>query len=67
MIRESRNLGDSRGQQGITNLEVSGCSQRSAWGAKLLDWASHSRGQSSEGGFVDCGSRRLHRPCAALS
>jgi hypothetical protein len=34
-----RNLGDNRGQQGITNLEVSGGSQRLAWGAKLLDWA----------------------------
>jgi hypothetical protein len=34
-----RTLGDSRGQQGITNLEVSGRSQRLAWGAKLLDWA----------------------------
>jgi len=34
-----RNLGDNRGQQGITNLEVSGGSQRSTWGAKLLDCA----------------------------
>jgi hypothetical protein len=38
-----RNLGDSR-QQGITNLEVSGRSQRLAWGAKPLDWVSHGGG-----------------------
>jgi hypothetical protein len=30
-------LGDNRGQQGITNLEVSGGSRRLAWGVKLLD------------------------------
>jgi hypothetical protein len=36
---DGRNLGDSKGQQETTNLEVSGGSQRLAWGAKLLDWA----------------------------
>jgi hypothetical protein len=34
-----RNLGDSSGQQGIMNLEVSGRSQHLAWGAKPLNWA----------------------------
>ena len=33
------NLGDSKGQQETTNLQVSGGSPRSTWGAKLLDWA----------------------------
>jgi hypothetical protein len=32
-----RNLGDSKGQQGITNLEVSSPSQYLAWGAKPLE------------------------------
>jgi hypothetical protein len=32
-----RNLGDSKGQQGITNLEVSSPSQHLAWGAKPLE------------------------------
>jgi hypothetical protein len=34
-----RNLGDSSGQQGITNLQVSGHSERLTWAAKPLDWA----------------------------
>jgi hypothetical protein len=34
---DQRNLGDNRGQQGITNLEVSSRSQYLAWGAKPLD------------------------------
>ena len=32
-----RNLGDSRGQQGLTNLEVSGRPKRLTWPAKLLE------------------------------
>jgi hypothetical protein len=28
------------------NLEVSGRSERLAWGAKPLDWASHGRGHA---------------------
>jgi hypothetical protein len=34
---DQRNLGDSKGQQGITNLEVSGGSERLSWGAKPLE------------------------------
>jgi hypothetical protein len=40
--RWGRSSADPGGQQrtaGITSLEVSGGSQRLAWGAKLLDWA----------------------------
>jgi hypothetical protein len=34
-----RNLGDSQGQQGTTNLEVSGRFAAMRWAAKPLDWA----------------------------
>jgi hypothetical protein len=34
---DQRNLGDSKGQQGTTNVEVSDRPQRMTWGAKLLE------------------------------
>jgi hypothetical protein len=51
-----RTLGDSSGQQGITNLEVSGSSQHSTWGGKLLDWA-FTRQRPQQGGCQMAGRR----------
>jgi len=34
---DQRSLGDSEGQQGATNVEVSGRPQRMTWGTKLLE------------------------------
>jgi hypothetical protein len=35
-VADQRNLADSEGQQGATNVEVSGGPQRMTWGTKLL-------------------------------
>jgi hypothetical protein len=45
--RRSADLGDNTGQQGITNLEVSGRFAAMRWVAELLNWAFSGKGHWS--------------------